>query len=78
MFKVIFILSVFVLLTWLQVRKMIKKKWWRDLTLYGIIITLAFYYTLTYTMRWPFFNPIKAVMVLMNGIYVALGYEVVE
>jgi len=78
MFKVILIIIGFLFLGWIQVPKMIKNKWWRDLAFYGIIITLAFYFALTYTLRWPFFNPIKAVMVLMNGIYGALGYEVIE
>lgn len=57
---------------------MLKNKWWRDLAFYGLIMILALYYTLTYTMHWPFLNPIKAVEVLMNGIYRALGYDVVE
>jgi hypothetical protein len=57
---------------------MIKNKWWRDLALYGIIFILALYYALTYTMRWPFIDPIKVVTVLMNGIFRALGYDVVE
>jgi len=78
MFKVILILCGFILLAWIQVPKMIKNKWWRDLALYGIIFILALYYSLTYTMRWPFIDPIKAVTVLMNGIYRTLGYDVVE
>lgn len=78
MFNAILILSGFILLAWIQVPKMINNKWWRDLALYGIIFILALYYSLTYTMHWPLIDPIKAVVVLMNGVYSILGYDVVE
>lgn len=78
MFKAILILCGLILLAWIQVSKMIKNKWWRDLALYGIIFIFVLYYFLTYTMRWPYIDPFKAVTVLMNGIYRTLGYDVVE
>jgi len=78
MFNAILVLSGFILLAWIQVPKMIKNKWWRDLALYGFIFILALYYSLTYTMRWPFIDPIQVISVLMNGIYRTLGYDVVE
>lgn len=78
MFNALLVLIGFILLAWIQVPKIIKNKWWRDLALYGIVFFLALYYALTYTMRWPFIDPIKVVTVLINGIYRTLGYEVVE
>ncbi|MDP4160247.1 MAG: hypothetical protein Q8911_10880 [Bacillota bacterium] len=78
MINAIIIIIVFLLLAWIQVRKMLKNKWWRDLAFYGIIMILSLYYALTYTIHWPFLDPIKVVTVLMNGIYRALGYDVVE
>ena len=43
--------------------------------MYGVIFLLAFYYALTYALHGPFIDPIKAVTVLINGIYRVLGYE---
>lgn len=76
MFKAIVTVGGFILLVWIQVPKMIKKKWWRDLTIYGIMVTFTFYYTLTYIMHWPFLDPVNSVTALMKSIFRVLGYEV--
>lgn len=75
MFRVIMIVAGFVILALFQVPKMVKKGLWWDLTLYIIIFTLAFYYTLAYFVHWPFLDPERTVTALMQGIYRALGYN---
>ncbi|CAA7600472.1 Hypothetical protein DEACI_1125 [Acididesulfobacillus acetoxydans] len=70
------VLVGFALMALIQVPPMWRKRWWRDLGVYGFIFLWALFTALSYALNWPIFSPVKTLILVMNGIYHFLGYQV--
>lgn len=76
--RILAVLFGFALLALVQIPTMIRKRWWRDLTVYTIVYLTALIVALSYVLDWPVLSPVKLLTTLMNTIYRFLGYEVPE
>lgn len=73
--QILAVLCGFGILALLQIPPLIRKGWWRDLTVYAIVYVLVLAASLSYALDWPLVSPTKLLTVFMNAIYRFLGYQ---
>ncbi|MPM08344.1 hypothetical protein SDC9_54656 [bioreactor metagenome] len=65
----IFLLVVaFVIPIWLEVPVMVRGKSWKELTVYSILMTLAFVICLLEILHIPVWNPVKDTQYFVSGL----------
>ena len=56
---IVLLVAAFVIVIWLEVPGLIKKKYWRELIAYSVLMTLAFVVCLLYALHVNIPNPVK-------------------
>ncbi len=64
----IFLLLIYALVAWLNIPELIKKKEWRDLTVFLVFYTAAFVLGLIYVLDIPIPSPMKGLQYLISDV----------